>query len=43
MNPSLNYYDEEDATIASVYALKWTYDQFIETVAGVAYRRVLGS
>lgn len=43
MNPSLNYYDTEDATIASVYALKWTYDQFIEEIAGIAYRRVLPS
>ncbi|MFZ2025339.1 MAG: ATP-grasp domain-containing protein [Microgenomates group bacterium] len=43
MNPSLNYYDSEDATLASVYTLKWTYDQFIETIASIAYRRVLGS
>ncbi|EKD66903.1 MAG: D-ala D-ala ligase C-terminus family [uncultured bacterium] len=43
INPSLNYYDEEDATIISVYTLKWTYDQFIETLASMAYQRVLGS
>ncbi|MFH0749405.1 MAG: ATP-grasp domain-containing protein [Candidatus Gottesmanbacteria bacterium] len=43
MNPSLNYYDEEDATLASVYTLKWTYDQFVETLASIAYQRVLGS
>lgn len=41
MNPSLNYYDPEDATLASVYTLKWTYDQFIETIASITYRRVL--
>ncbi len=43
INPSLNYYDEEDATIISVYTLKWTYDQFIETLASMAYQRVIGS
>lgn len=43
MNPSLNYYDTEDATLASVYALKWTYEQFIETLASTAYRRVIES
>jgi len=41
MNPSLNYYDPEDATLASVYTLKWTYDQFIETIASTAYQRSL--
>lgn len=40
MNPSLNYYDEEDATTASVYANKWTYDQFIEKLIHVSYTRV---
>lgn len=43
INPSLNYYDKEDATIISVYTLKWTYDQFIETLASISYQRVLGS
>lgn len=43
MNPSLNYYDQEDATLASVYTLKWTYDQFIETIASIAYQRTLCS
>lgn len=43
MNPSLNYYDSEDATLASVYTLKWTYEQFIETIASIAYRRVVDS
>lgn len=40
INPSLNYYDEQDATLASVYALGWTYNQFIETVAAISYKRV---
>lgn len=43
MNPSLNYYDTEDATVASVKALGWTYDQFIETLLAVTYRRVSGT
>lgn len=42
MNPSLNYYDEEDATTASVYAKKWTYDQFVEKVLLASYHRVHG-
>lgn len=41
MNPSLNYYDDEDATLVSVYAMKWTYDQFIETIAAITYKRTL--
>lgn len=40
MNPSINYYDEQDATLASVYALGWTYDQFIENLISIAYRRL---
>lgn len=39
MNPSINYYDEQDATLASVYALGWTYDQFIERLLTITYRR----
>ncbi len=42
MNPSLNYYDEEDATIASVYALGWSYDQFLETIVAITYKRKFG-
>lgn len=42
MNPSLNYYDQQDATVASVTALGWSYEQFIETVVAVAYKRVYG-
>ena len=40
MSPSLNYYDDEDATLASVYAKNWTYDQFIDTILAVTYKRV---
>jgi D-alanine-D-alanine ligase len=42
MNPSINFYDEQDATLASVYALGWTYDQFIERLLAVTYDRVYG-
>jgi D-alanine-D-alanine ligase len=42
MNPSINYYDEQDATLASVYALGWTYDQFIERLLTITYGRVYG-
>jgi D-alanine-D-alanine ligase len=42
MSPSLNYYDLEDATLASVYALGWTYNQFIETLVHITYERVNG-
>lgn len=41
-NPSLNFYDTEDATIASVKAYNWTYDQFIQTLVVTAYTRVYG-
>lgn len=40
MNPSINYYDEQDASLASVYALGWTYDQFIERLLDITYERV---
>jgi len=40
MNPSINFYDEQDATLASVYALDWTYDQFIERLLTTTYERV---
>ena len=39
INPSLNYYDEQDATLASVYALKWSYDEFIEMLGTITYNR----
>jgi D-alanine-D-alanine ligase len=42
MNPSINYYDDQDATLASVYALGWTYDQFIEKLLTTTYSRVYG-
>jgi D-alanine-D-alanine ligase len=40
MNPSINVYDEQDATLASVYALGWTYDEFIERLLAITYARV---
>ena len=40
MNPSINYYDQQDATLASVYALGWTYDEFIENLLTATYTRV---
>lgn len=42
INPSLNYYDTEDATVASVKAHHWTYDHFIKTLVGITYKRVFG-
>ena len=39
MNPSINYYDDQDATLASVYALRWTYDEFIERLLTITYER----
>jgi len=39
INPSLNIYDPEDATILSMTALGWTYEQFIETLLTLAYTR----
>jgi len=40
MNPSINYYDDQDATLASVYALHWTYDEFIERLLTITHERV---
>jgi D-alanine-D-alanine ligase len=42
MNPSLNVYDTEDATLASVYASGWTYEEFIETLVQTTYKRCIG-
>ena len=42
MNPSLNRFDDQDATVKSVEALGWNYEEFIETLVGIAYRRVHG-
>jgi hypothetical protein len=42
MNPSINYYDDQDATLASAYALGWTYDQFIERLLAITYKRMSG-
>jgi D-alanine-D-alanine ligase len=40
MSPSLNYFDKEDATIASMRAAKWSYKQLIETIVTSAYQRM---
>lgn len=40
MNPSINYYDDQDATIASINALRWTYDEFIEKLIAITYNRL---
>lgn len=40
MNPSINFYDEQDATLASVYALGWSYDTFIEKLLTITYTRL---
>jgi D-alanine-D-alanine ligase len=42
MNPSINVYDGQDATLASVYARGWTYDEFIERLLAIAYTRNSG-
>lgn len=42
MNPSLNQADDQDATIKSVEALGWSYEEFIETVIAITYKRVYG-
>lgn len=42
MCPSLNRYDTQDATVKSVEALGWTYDEFIETLVAITYKRVYG-
>lgn len=42
MSPSLNKFDEQDATLASVFALDWTYEQFVETLVAITYKRVYG-
>lgn len=41
-NPSINGRDDQDATTASVKALGWTYEDFIETVIAITYKRVYG-
>lgn len=42
MNPSLNQYDDQDATLASVKALGWSYPEFVETLIAICYKRVYG-
>lgn len=42
MNPSLNAQDDQDATVASVNALGWSYEEFMETLMAITYKRVYG-
>src|SRR3989344_1463658 len=42
MCPSLNSGDDQDATLASVKALGWSYEQFLETLVAITYKRVYG-
>lgn len=39
INPSLNVYDEQDATVASVKAKGWTYDEFMEKLLEITAKR----
>ena len=41
-SPSLNYYDDQDATIKSVEAMGWSYEEFIETLVAITYKRIYG-
>src|SRR3990172_4670478 len=40
INPSLNAQDDQDATVASVEALGWSYGEFLETLIAITYKRV---
>jgi D-alanine-D-alanine ligase len=40
--PSINNQDDQDATTMSVRALGWTYEEFIETLIAITYKRVYG-
>jgi D-alanine-D-alanine ligase len=42
MSPSLNLYDDQDATIKSIQALGWSYKEFIEKLVAITYKRVHG-
>lgn len=42
MSPSLNNYDDQDATTASVKSLGWSYQDFIETIIAITYKRIYG-
>ncbi len=42
MNPSLNRFDDQDATLASALALGWSYEEFIETLIAITYKRIYG-
>ena len=38
----MNDNDVQDATIASVKALGWSYEEFMETLIAITYKRVYG-
>jgi len=42
MCPSLNATDSEDATVRSAKALGWSYQELIENVIAITYKRVYG-
>lgn len=42
MCPSLNRFDNQDATLKSVEALGWSYEEFIETLVAITYKRAYG-
>jgi D-alanine-D-alanine ligase len=40
--PSINQSDDQDATTLSVKALGWSYEEFVETLVAISYKRVYG-
>ncbi len=40
--PSINPKDDQDATLKSIEALDWTYEEFVETLVAICYKRVYG-
>jgi D-alanine-D-alanine ligase len=43
ISPSLNGGDEEDASIKSAEALGWSYEEFIEKIVAITYKRIYGA
>lgn len=42
MSPSLNAYDDQDASIVSARAQRWGYEELIEKVVAITYKRGYG-
>lgn len=42
LSPSMNKFDSQDATLASIHSLDWSYEEFIETLVVLAYKRHYG-